>query len=407
MSEKEIEKTPLLRFKAYADAWKKLKLGDVAEFSKGSGYTKADLQEMGTPVILYGSLYTNYQTWVEEVDTYVEEKKGSVISEGNEVIVPASGESPEDIARASVIVESGIILGGDLNIIKSNERMVASFLALTISNGKQKKELCKRAQGKSIVHLHNSDLKEVNVIYPSKDEQGKISYLFKLVDEIIILQQRELDLLKLKKQTLVSKMFPKAGEVVPELRFSGFTDDWEQRKLGGYIEDFIEKTTKQNQYPVLTSSQKQGIVLQEEYFANRQVTTDDNVGYFVLPRGYFTYRSRSDNDVFVFNRNNLIDKGIISYFYPVFKVKNADSDFFLKRINNGIEREIAIAAEGTGQHVLSLKKFKNIDTMFPNIEEQVEIGRFFKALDNTIALHQRKLDTIKGMKKTLLKNMFV
>ncbi|EAC9266937.1 restriction endonuclease subunit S, partial [Listeria monocytogenes] len=181
---------------------------------------------------------------------------------------------------------------------------------------------------------------------------------------------------------------------------------WEQRKLGDLVVDYVEKTSVQNQFPMLTSSQQKGIVLQEDYFANRQVTTENNIGYFVLPRGYFTFRSRSDNDVFVFNRNDIIDRGIISYFYPVFTLKSADSDFFLRRINNGIQRQLSIQAEGTGQHVLSLKKFKNIVAMFPSEGEQKKIGSFFKQLDDTIALHQRKLDTLKQMKKGLLQQMF-
>ncbi|WP_273715701.1 restriction endonuclease subunit S [Leuconostoc mesenteroides] len=192
----------------------------------------------------------------------------------------------------------------------------------------------------------------------------------------------------------------------PQIRFKGFTDDWAERKLGDFVIDYVEKTTTQNQFPVLTSSQQQGIVLQETYFANRQVTTDNNIGYYVLPRGYFTFRNRSDNDVFIFNRNDLIDKGIISYFYPVFTLKNSDSDFFLKRINNGIKRQVSIQAEGTGQHVLSMKKFKNIISMFPSLEEQEKIGSFFKQLDNTIALHQRKLDLLKEQKKGFLQKMF-
>lgn len=196
------------------------------------------------------------------------------------------------------------------------------------------------------------------------------------------------------------------SEKKPTIRFKGFDNDWEQRKLVNYVVDYIEKTTVQNQYPVLTSSQQRGILLQEEYFASRQVTTNDNVGYFVLPRGYFTFRSRSDNDVFVFNRNDIIDKGIISYFYPVFTLKNADSDFFLNRINNGIQRQISIQAEGTGQHVLSLKKFKNIVTMFPLEAEQQKIGSFFKQLDNTITLHQQQLENLKKAKKGYLQKMF-
>ncbi|ERH82024.1 restriction endonuclease subunit S [Listeria monocytogenes] len=198
----------------------------------------------------------------------------------------------------------------------------------------------------------------------------------------------------------------KLEKSVPVIRFKGFSEAWEQRKLGDLVVDYVEKTSVQNQFPMLTSSQQKGIVLQEDYFANRQVTTENNIGYFVLPRGYFTFRSRSDNDVFVFNRNDIIDRGIISYFYPVFTLKSADSDFFLRRINNGIQRQLSIQAEGTGQHVLSLKKFKNIVVMFPSEGEQKKIGSFFKQLDDTIALHQRKLDTLKQMKKGLLQQMF-
>ena len=165
---------------------------------------------------------------------------------------------------------------------------------------------------------------------------------------------------------------------------------WEQRKVGDVIEDYIGKTTVQNQYPVLTSSQQQGIVLQEDYFADRQVTTNDNVGYYVLPRGYFTYRSRSDTDLFVFNRNNLIDKGIISYYYPVFRPKNADSNFLLRRLNHGIRSQLSMAAEGTGQHVLAHSKFKNMEFLVPPISEQKIIGAYFEKLDDLITLHQRE-----------------
>ncbi|WGG87689.1 restriction endonuclease subunit S [Enterococcus faecium] len=197
-----------------------------------------------------------------------------------------------------------------------------------------------------------------------------------------------------------------SNDTQPEIRFPGFTEDWEQRKLGDFVVDYVEKTSVQNQFPMLTSSQQKGIVLQEDYFANRQVTTENNIGYFVLPRGYFTFRSRSDNDVFVFNRNDIIDRGIISYFYPVFTLKSADSDFFLRRINNGIQRQLSIQAEGTGQHVLSLKKFKNIVAMFPSEEEQQKIGSFFKQLDDIITLHQRELDLLKETKKGFLQKMF-
>ena len=155
------------------------------------------------------------------------------------------------------------------------------------------------------------------------------------------------------------------------------------------IKDNFEKTTTQNQYPVLTSSQQQGIVFQEDYFADRQVTTNDNVGYYVLPRGYFTYRSRSDTDLFVFNRNNLIDKGIISYYYTVFKSNKTDSNFLLRRLNHGIKKQLSMAAEGTGQKVLAHSKFKDMVVDVPTYNEQVKIGLLFETLDKLITLHQR------------------
>ena len=179
----------------------------MANFSKGNGYSKADLAEEGHPVILYGRLYTKYETIIKNVDTFAELKEKSVISNGGEVIVPASGETPEDISRASVVDVSGVALGGDLNIIKTNSELDPTFLALTISNGSQQKEMTKRAQGKSVVHLHNSDLKEVNLLYPKLDEQVKIGSFFKKLDVAITLHQRKLDHLKERKKALLQQMF--------------------------------------------------------------------------------------------------------------------------------------------------------------------------------------------------------
>jgi type I restriction enzyme S subunit len=194
---------------------------------------------------------------------------------------------------------------------------------------------------------------------------------------------------------------------IPEIRFQGFNGVWEKRKLGRCVQDYVEKTIVQNQYPVLTSSQKHGIIYQEEYFADRQVTTENNIGYFVLPRGYFTFRSRSDNGVFKFNRNDLVDKGIISYFYPVFKIANGNSDFFLNMLNSTtIKKQASLEAEGTGQRVLSLNKFKNINVIIPEIQEQTKLGNLFNQLDKTIALHQQELTTLKQTKQGFLQKMF-
>lgn len=174
------------------DAWEQRKLDNVAEFSKGRGYSKGDLIELGTPIILYGRLYTNYETSISDVDTYVEAKDGSVYSRGGEVIVPASGESAEDIARAATVDKSGILLGGDLNVVMPNEYINSGFLAISISNGNPQRELAKRAQGKSVVHIHNEEIRNLRVPFPIKVEQNKIVEYFFNLDHLITLHQHKL-----------------------------------------------------------------------------------------------------------------------------------------------------------------------------------------------------------------------
>ncbi len=170
--------------------WEQRKLGDVAEFSKGSGYSKGDLVEYGTPIILYGRLYTNYETRISDIDTFVEAKVGSVYSKGGEVIVPASGETAEDIARAATVDKSGILLGGDLNIVMPNKDINSSFLAISISSGNPQRELEKKAQGKSVVHIHNEEIKNLVLPFPIKDEQNKIASYFCQLDNLITLHRR-------------------------------------------------------------------------------------------------------------------------------------------------------------------------------------------------------------------------
>ena len=163
----------------------------MAEFSKGSGYSKGDLIESGTPIILYGRLYTKYETIISDVDTFVEAKDGSVYSKGGEVIVPASGETAEDIARAASVDKSGILLGGDLNVVMPNEDINSAFLAISISNGSSQRELARKAQGKSVVHIHNEEIRNLIVPFPTKTEQNKIENYFADLDHLITLHQRK------------------------------------------------------------------------------------------------------------------------------------------------------------------------------------------------------------------------
>ncbi|KEQ40196.1 type I restriction modification DNA specificity domain protein [Streptococcus mitis] len=200
---------PEIRLDGFEEEWEVQSLKELASFSKGNGYTKSDLVNSGNEIILYGQLYTNYQTVISMVNTFVlETREKSVISKGGEVVVPASGESAEDISRASVIEKSGVIIGGDLNIIFPDENKVDSiFLALTISNGSQQKELIKRAQGKSVVHLRNNDLEKVVLHYPSMEEQRAIGLYFSNLDNLINSYQEKITQLETLKKKLLQDMF--------------------------------------------------------------------------------------------------------------------------------------------------------------------------------------------------------
>lgn len=187
--------------------WEEDILGNLAEFSKGQGYKKSDLSDNGDPIILYGRLYTKYQTVISTVDTFAEMKPRSVLSKKGDVIVPASGESAEDISVAAVVDADGIILGGDLNIIHPCDAILPDYLAYALTFGTPHQEMAKRAQGKSVVHLHNDDLKSAVIVYPHPDEQRLIADFLSDFDEAIAAAKKELELWKELKKGLLQQMF--------------------------------------------------------------------------------------------------------------------------------------------------------------------------------------------------------
>lgn len=202
------ETVPRVRFKGFQGEWKEVKLSSIAIFSKGQGYSKSDLREKGHPIILYGRMYTKYQFAINEVDTFSNLKGAYVLSEGNEIIMPASGETPEDIACASAVLAKGIILGGDLNIVRFDLKKYSTpFLALTITYSKTHYDLSKCAQGKSVVHLHNEAISKTAVSLPSLPEQRAIASYFTALDAQITLHRERLEKLKQIKAACLEKMF--------------------------------------------------------------------------------------------------------------------------------------------------------------------------------------------------------
>lgn len=195
----------------------------------------------------------------------------------------------------------------------------------------------------------------------------------------------------------------------PDIRVKGFSEDWEQRKLEKYIIEYHEVTTENNQYPILTSSRK-GIFLQTEYFAGNQIASEDNKGYNIVPYGYFTYRHMSDDEIFHFNINDIVENGIVSTLYPVFTIdENIDSRYLQYQLNHGQEfaKFAVLQKQGGSRTYMYLNKLKKLSLTMPNtLSEQKDISSLFLNLDHLITLHQRKLEKLKLMKEAMLDKMF-
>ena len=407
------QRKPAIRFSGFTDAWEQRKLGEMAVFSKGYGYSKNDLQESGTPIILYGRLYTKYKTIIDEVDTFVADRKGSIYSKGGEVIVPASGETAEDIAIASVVEHKDVILGGDLNVISPLAGLCSPFLALTISHGKPHCDLAKKAQGKSVVHLHNTDLQEIDIFYPSTREQTQIGIFFRSLDDLIALHQRKYDKLSKIKKSMLEKLFPKNGSNVPEIRFAGFTDAWEQRKLGemavfskgyGYSKnDLQESGTPIILYGRLYTKYKTIIDEVDTFVADRKGSIYSKGGEVIVPASGETAEDIAIASVV--EHKDVILGGDLNVISPL---AGLCSPFLALTISHG-KPHCDLAKKAQGKSVVHLHNtdLQEIDIFYPSTREQTQIGIFFRSLDDLIALHQRKLEKLKKIKQSCLEKMFV
>ena len=397
--------TPKIRFKGFTDDWEQRKLDTVAKFSKGSGYSKGDLIETGTPIILYGRLYTKYETSISDVDTYVEAKEGSVYSKGGEVIVPASGETAEDIARAATVDKSGILLGGDLNVVMPNEDINSAFLAISISNGNSQRELAKKAQGKSVVHIHNEEIRNLIVPFPIKAEQNRIVDYFSTLDHLITLHQRKCDETKQLKKFMLQKMFPKNGEKNPEIRFEGFTDDWEQRKLGDVLKERTERAKGKEE--LLSVTIANGVIRQADS-EKRNIASEDKRNYKVVKKSDIPYNSMRMWQGAVGNSQY---DGIVSPAYTILvPTDEANDKFFMElfKKENSLQR-FKRWSQGLTSDTWNLK-YPALSTMqffIPSIKEQKRIANCLQELDHLITLHQRKCEKLKELKKFMLQNMFV
>ena len=402
---------PKIRFKGYTEDWEQRELED---FGKATGGTsiESEFSEDGIyKVISIGSYSENSVYNDQGIRAIKSDKTSNRVLNRNDLtmILNDKTTSGNIIGRVLLIEESGIyVYNQRTERIEINlDEYDPVFLYEMLNAPNIREKIIKQAQGNTQIYVNWTAISLLEYMIPSKEEQVKIGEYLHSISNLITLHQRKREETKKLKKYMLQKMFPQNGQTVPEIRFAGFTEDWEQRELGDIITEYKETVDSDCILPILTSSKTEGVILQEEHFGRKQ--QHDITGYNILPRNYCTYRNRSDGVDFTFNINKCCDKGIISKFYPVFSGKNSDVFFLSLVLNNSEEvvREIAYTCTGTGQKVLSFLDLQKMKVRVPNFDEQKEIAAYFEALAHLITLHQKKCEELQKIKKFMLQNMFV
>ena len=269
----------------------------------------------------------------------------------------------------------------------------------------------------AVPHLSLNDIESFEIATPSVDEEKKIGAFFESLDHLITLHQRKYDKLQVLKKAMLEKMFPKNGSSVPEIRFKGFTDAWEQRKLGEVVERITRKNENLESTLPLTISAQYGLINQNEFF-DKRIASKDVSGYFLVRNGEFAYNKSTSSDApwGAIKRLDRYESGVLSTLYIVFKIsdeRKTSSDYIVTYYNTDLWHKgiQAIAAEGARNHgllnVAPADFFETNLTMPKDYAEQQQIGSFFQQLDYLITLHQRELEKLQNIKKSMLEKMFV
>ena len=243
----------------------------------------------------------------------------------------------------------------------------------------------------------------------SNDEQSAIGSLFRTLDDLLASYKDNLANYQSLKATMLSKMFPKAGQTVPKIRLDGFEGEWEVVNLGTLIENYDEIISGVSGFPIATSSRK-GLYLQNDYFEGGRTGIDLTLDFHRVPMGYVTYRHMSDDSIFKFNKNNFETDVLVSKEYPVFMSNDSsDIDFILYHLNNSrlFLRFSTMQKLGGTRVRLYYKNLITYKLAVPTIKEQQAIGSYFSNLDNLINSQQEKISQLETLKKKLFQDMFV
>lgn len=385
----EKKKKPAIRFKGFTDSWEQRKFDKWGDFYYGHSCPKWSVTEDATiPCIRYGELYTKFGAKIDKVYSYTNMPTEKLrFSKGTEVLIPRVGEDPMDYNHCTWLSLKDVAIGEMISVFNTDQDPLFSA---TMFNATLQKEFAIRVEGGSVTNLYFDKLRNIDISYPLLAEQKKIAAFFENLDHLITLHQRKYDKLQIIKKAMLEKMFPQNGSCFPEIRFKGFTDSWEQRKLGelGEIMTGSTPSTSKSEY-----YSEDGIPWVTPTDINSQTISD-------TPRklsgeGIKVGRVVPANTILCtciasIGKNTLLTvKGSFNQQINCLTPNEYNDAYFLlteSEIWSNIMKRMAAA--GTMQ-IVNKTEFSELTTMVPKLEEQKKIGQYFHTIGHLITLHHR------------------
>ena len=413
----EKKKKPAIRFKGFTDSWEQRKLGN---FGKATGGTsiESEFSEDGIyKVINIGSYSENSIYNDQGIRAIKSDKTSNRVLNRNDLtmILNDKTTSGNIIGRVLLIEESGIYVYNQrterIEIDLDEYDPVFLYEMLNAPNIREK--IIKQAQGNTQIYVNWTAISLLEYMIPSKEEQAKIGEYLHSISNLITLHQRKYDKLQIIKKAMLEKMFPQNGSCFPEIRFKGFTDSWEQRKLievCDYV-DYRGKTpTKVNNgiFLVTAKNVKDGYI---DYESSKEYISEDDYEE-VMRRGkpeigdvLITTEAPCGNIAQVNTSNIALAQRIIKYRGH----KNVIDNTYLKHYMLAPHFQKILFEKSSGGTVQGIKGsiLHQQDVIYPMYDEQVKMGVYFDALDNLITLHQREVEKLQNIKKSMLETMFV
>ena len=400
------DKTPSIRFKGFTDDWEQRKFGDGMDLLTGFPFESEKFSDNGINLIRGMNVKRGYldlsdslcMKWKssEGLEKYLLEKEDILIQMDGALI----GKSYAKIKESQL---PALLVQRVTRARPIPEESNSNFMYQTIQRDFLKYIILNKTDS-AVPHLSLNDIREFPIRVPNLLEQKKIGSIFTKLDNLITLHQRKCDVLIHVKKSMLEKMFPKNGKKVPEIRFEGFTDDWEQRKLGDVFKEYSEKNHPE--LPTLTIIQGGGTVKREDSDRSLMYDKSNLSNYKMVRKNDFVVHLRSFEGGLEKSSLN----GVISPAYHTFHSDEADSRFYYPyfRSHEFIKHKLVPHVYGIRDgRSIDIEGMKTIEIPYTSLKEQRAIGDYLDILDSLITLHQRKLEKLQNIKKSMLEKMFI